>query len=155
MVYTQEKFNLNLQQINRIMGNKTDNTNTDNEVNEDYSKQTLPAEASETASKNPKHRFKVSSEKHPSFVGTKIATALESAVNLNDKHNDVVPIDLDYQDLFAVRAGVENLYNELAKEEQEDIVSHYDFIELVSDDTDKKKVRFAIWKRIKASKILR
>ncbi len=124
------------------MTDRTNQTNTENEV-------------TETAKTNPKHRFKVSSEKHPSFVGTKIAIALETAVNLNRKDNDVFPIDLGHQDLFAVRAGAGNLYNELAQEEQKDIVSHHAFIELVSDDTDKKKVRFAIWKRIKSSKILR
>ena len=101
----------------------------------------------------PKHQFKVSVEKHASFAGTKIALALEAAVNSNFKHNHVVPIDFGKQDLFAVRAG--KLYNELEVEEQNDIVSHFAFIELVSDDADKKKVRFAIWKRIKASQILR
>lgn len=107
---------------------------------------------SETETKT-KHTFEVAVNYRP-FLGKKLPQFIEEAVNSIDKHTDVCILnDFDDGHMFIVRAG--KYYNELELEEEHDIVAHHGFVELFATDNVSKKVRFALWKRLKASEILR
>lgn len=100
-----------------------------------------------------KHIFQVAETYRP-FLGKKLSIYIEEAVNSIDKHTDVCALsEFDDGHMFIVRAGKH--YNDLEAEEEHDLVSHHGFVELFAKDNEKKKIRFAIWRRLKSSKILR